>query len=137
MARRAIPTPVPMLNIEERVFTGAADMRTVAADSPVWSDPGHVLRYVTFREGSFVRVFPPAGVGDEMVASVRRVLEEKCGARVRVMPRPGTLTSPVPAVKRISRTAREVCEALVEEVPSRDRDRLRVLAEEIMAEAGV
>lgn len=134
MARRAIPPPPPtMLNVEEHVFGRASALLTVGADHAAWGGRREELGRVA--PGSFVRVFPPEGASDGDVEAVCRALGDGC--RVRVMPRERAAATPVLAEASPRRSARDVCLALVEEVVSRDRDALRALAEEIMAEAGI
>lgn len=109
---------------------------TVGPESPAWTAfelPGDATKL----RDSFVRLRPPPGITEEAVVRVQRLFRS-IGARTRVeMPNVPIVVPQVGAEDRVDdsqATVREDVLQIVGEAHTSDRDALRALVEEIMAE---
>ena len=91
--------------------------------------------------GSIVRIDPPVGASDSLVAAMRELFERCGAAAVRIAPRRKNdvvVIEPAPGAvvpKRV--IGREVVESLVESANVDDRSALKVFCEDVMSKAGL
>lgn len=123
------------------VHVASRALVTIEATAALWSAlrTGETTSFPKVN-GAIVRMRPPADATDEEVAGMRALLEARGAERVIALARPKGDVLPAKLAAKLAtapRGAREVVLGLVEEANAKDRNKLRELAEKVMAEVGL
>lgn len=129
---------VKVVTFTEHDLADATDMLTIESDHLFWTSPAINAPDVY---GAFVRIYPPAGITPEQVATFKAVLIQVGASAVKVMPIPVEAVPDAPDVPSGSLPHVPIRQVVIERAARtqgvRDHDALADLLTQCMDKAGI